>query len=696
MKPSYTFWNGNHPANNTIQGGNGTWTGASAGTGAGSWTDKDGSVNGPWAAGKNAIFMGNAGVVTVNGFADNGVATPVKISGMQFANNDGKSYRVTGDDLYATQDKTTIRVGDGTNQGSAISADLDTAINDVNVDGGTSLVKTDAGTLRVLKDQKYHGATDIQGGVLEVDASIGSSPVTVGSNAALAGTGSVGNVTANAGSIVSPGSSANSYGSLTVNGVLAMGKGSTLLVSVNDKGASKLNVNGKADLTGGQVDAVFKGGTSLKYGQRYTLVSTTGGVNGKYDSLVTNMENNYAFLAPTLGYTINDVDLYMGRNDKSFISAAGSRNEREVGRVLDGLPSDSAVIQAAQQIMKGEEKRGLNAFSGEIHASARTALIQDSFYVRQAAFDRLATADCDVTSAGSSIKTADPATGRRTDGQCNSDRPVLWGEAYGSIGNNSGNGNAASMHHSTTGFIMGADAPVFAKWRVGGMISYGRSMFSSSGRSSSGNSNNITVGSYAGTHWGDFHLRLGIAYTWNMMNLHHRIMYTGYNSHSNSNYRGGTAQSFAEVGYRFHKGSALFEPFANVAYVNLDTDKFSEDGPVGVRGKNTDTGVTFSTFGWRMSTTLKATKRMTLKPFATVAYRHAFGLLTPTVHQLFAHTNSGTMDIGGVPLSKDAAVVDAGFSMNVTDSMDLSLSYVGQYGNQSVDSGGRVSLKMSF
>ncbi|MBY4640987.1 autotransporter-associated beta strand repeat-containing protein, partial [Gluconacetobacter entanii] len=37
-----------------------------------------------------------------------------------------------------------------------------------NVAGGTSLVKTDAGTLVVSKDQTYRGATDIEGGTLQL------------------------------------------------------------------------------------------------------------------------------------------------------------------------------------------------------------------------------------------------------------------------------------------------------------------------------------------------------------------------------------------------------------------------------------------------------------------------------------------------------------------------------------------------
>ncbi|WP_143216485.1 autotransporter-associated beta strand repeat-containing protein, partial [Acetobacter orientalis] len=97
-----------------------------------------------------------------------GAFSPVKVSGMQFANNDGQTYVVTGDDLYVTTATTTIRVGDGSSSGASITATLDTVLNDSTVAGGTALVKSDAGTLIITKDQTYTGATTLSGGTLQL------------------------------------------------------------------------------------------------------------------------------------------------------------------------------------------------------------------------------------------------------------------------------------------------------------------------------------------------------------------------------------------------------------------------------------------------------------------------------------------------------------------------------------------------
>ncbi|MFT8564349.1 MAG: autotransporter domain-containing protein, partial [Acetobacter orientalis] len=85
-----------------------------------------------------------------------------------------------------------------------------------------------------------------------------------------------------------------------------------------------------------------------------------------------------------------------------------------------------------------------------------------------------------------------------------------------------------------------------------------------------------------------------------------------------------------------------------------------------------------------------------LVPHFSLAYRHAFGLTTPTLHETFIGTNSGVMDIAGVPLSQDSAVVNAGLTAKLTDRIDIGVSYIGQYGVQSLNSGARGNLVLKF
>ncbi|WP_180539267.1 autotransporter domain-containing protein [Acetobacter okinawensis] len=776
---SLTFWDGgktSNRSNSTVDGGSGTWNTDPKGL---NWTDKTGTTNGAWANNNFVVYAGNAGTVTVQDTL-NGQQSNVITSGMQFANNDGKIYTITGDNLYAANSTTTVRVGDGTTAGASITAILDTVLNDKSVSGGTTLVKSDMGTLIITKDQTYTGGTTIAGGVLqlgnggttgalaagtaiqnngrlainhsgtftlaqniagtggleqngagttvlsgtntytgdttvtqgtlEVDGSIASSrTTTVQNGGVLSGTGTVGNTVITQGGTLAP---QGVQGNMTVQGTLQADSNSTLALSGGSQLSGKtmtlqgvqyqqlqsgtVTVTDSAALSGNVVLNVAPS-TRFKLNDYYTLLTTGSGFTQKSYALQTNLTSLYTFISPSLFYNGNDLDVLLARNAVRFVSVANSRNEHEAAQALDHMPADNAMVQAAELLTPEEARRGMNALSGEVHASARTALIQDSLFVRQAAMDRLDTAECGNGHVDATLHTASLKTGRKDEG-CLAGQAVLWGQAYGSLGHNGGDGNAASMHHSTTGFIMGVDAPFMdGAWRIGALLSYGRSMFDiNSGRGSSGHGNNVSIGGYAGTHWGAFNLKLGAAYTWNMLSMQRNVAFPGYADRLSSNYLAGTAQGFGEVGYRLHTRYGLAEPFANVAYVNLHTNGYHEHGgAAALQGRSMDTGVTFSTFGIKASSTLHAGK-MLLIPHASLAYRHAFGLSTPTAHTLFAAGGSGSMDIAGVPLSVDSAVIDAGLTARLSERIKIGLSYLGQYGNQSVESGVKASVLLKF
>ena len=773
---SLTFWDGGNTAsrnNQTVDGGNGIWTTQNDANDL-NWTNETGSVNGAWVNGQFVVYAGNAGTVTVQDTNSN-----VAVSGMQFANNDGKIYRITGDDIYATSTSTTIRVGDGTTAGASITAVLDTVLNDQQVTNGTSLVKTDLGNLIITKDQTYRGDTTINAGVLqlgdggtagslaagtaihnnsvlainhsgtftlaqsidgqggltqngagitllsanntytgdttisqgtlEVDGSIASSTVTINNGGTLSGTGSVGNTVIEQGGTLTAKDVQNV---VSVQGDLQTNQNSTLALDGTDQLTGKtmllqgtqyqqlqsntVNVLKSADLSGTVVLNVTPA-MSLKMNEYYTIMTTGSGFTQKTYSLQTNLSSPYTFITPSLFYNGNDLDVLMARNNLTFASVTNTRNERETAQMLDRMPQDNTIIGAMAHLNAAQARQGMNALSGEVHASARTALVQDSLFVRQAAMDRLETADCNHAYMDDTLHTASLKTGRRDQG-CLNEQAVLWGQAYGSLGHNGGDGNAATLHHSTTGFIMGLDTPAMDNtWRIGGMLSYGRTMFDAgSGRGSSGHANTVSIGGYAGTHWGALTLKLGATYTWNMLSIQRNVAFPGYADRLSSSYLGGTAQGFGELGYRLHLGRMLAEPFANVAYVNLHTNGYHEQGgAAALHGYGTDTGLTFSTFGVKASSTIHA-GRLLLVPHGSLAYRHAFGLATPTTHMRFATGGSGSMDIAGTPLSVDAAVLDAGLTARLTDRIKIGLSYIGQYGAHSVESGVKASMTFKF
>ncbi|MCT6845269.1 autotransporter domain-containing protein, partial [Bombella apis] len=626
--------------------------------------------------------------------------------------HDGQNLTVTSNNASAGS---LAGNGNGTLDGTLILTKAsDTYAGSLSGNGGLTI---DGGTEILTGDSTYSGPTMIQNqATLEVDGRNGSSPVSVGNGATLRGTGTVGSTQAVSGATVAPGAiGSDALSTLHVSGNLTMAKGSVLRIrgtsdttgrtidtakgnGFHELTSDRLAVTGTAYLQGGTLDLQLKNaGAGLTYGQAYRVLTASGGVNGQFDEkLSSNLAPQYAYLDPAFAYSADAVDIVLRRNASSFSTVGETRNQITTGQGLDHLAPSSALSQAMTGLTRDQARRALDNLSGELHASIRTALIQDSFYIRNAVMDRLANSDCDYGHNGQSLY--DLKTHKKN-GACYSDHAVLWGQAYGALGHNSGDGNAALMHHNTAGFIMGADAPINrSNWRVGGLLSYGHSQFNiQRGRSSSGNSNNITVGAYAGTHWGRLNLRLGAAYSWNVINTRRHVAVGDYGGRLSSGYLGGTAQTFAELGYKMRTGRGVFEPFMNVAYVNMQTNSYHEHGnEAALRSRGTDTGVTFSTFGFCAATTLNI-GRTIFMPHLTAAYRHGFGRLGSRQHEAFA-TTGGTsdMDVAGVLLSSNAAVVNAGMTARLTDRIDLDLSYIGQYGNQSTESGATGTFKMKF
>ncbi len=157
---TFSFWDGDAGPkdNNAINGGNGTWERGSPLSN--NWADASGAVNAPYSDRSFAVFQAKPGQVTV----DDGNGD-INVAGMQFASN---GYVIQGDTVHligSTDDpaRSIIRVGDGTTAGAGYKA----IINSV-LDGDSTLVKTDAGTLVLGGANTYTGGTTIDGGTLQL------------------------------------------------------------------------------------------------------------------------------------------------------------------------------------------------------------------------------------------------------------------------------------------------------------------------------------------------------------------------------------------------------------------------------------------------------------------------------------------------------------------------------------------------
>ncbi|MXV43590.1 autotransporter domain-containing protein, partial [Saccharibacter sp. 17.LH.SD] len=678
-------------------------------------------------SGKGSLIQNGKGTTILTGTNSYTGATTVNNGTLQLGSNNGS----TGDigqsrGVYLNGNDSNLTV----NRSNALTLAQEIA-------GTGSFTQLGTGTTTFTGDNSYTGATNIEHGTLSVNGnqSLATGQTTVYNGATLSGNGTLGGaVTVQNGGIISAGNG-ESNGKLTIAGTnnpqgtnLVVQSGGIVNANLGaaaqsgDRVApagytyhegSVIYVTGKASFGSGSViNLATNTGVSLRYNLPYRVVQTTGGIEG--DLSKVEAKQNYIFLKPQItsenttgfGPTLspnnqadgNALDVVLRRNGVSYSSVGETRNEVNTGLALDTVGDTSNVAQAMAQIQdRGQARQALNSLSGEVHASVRTALIEDSYYTRQAVFDRLMTAECDGIADGARTRVRDSRTGQWVDARCVTDRTEWWGQAFGGQGHNdSTSGGTAGLNHSTAGFLMGADRMIVDNWRVGGFAGYTHSMMNVGSRSSSGNSDNVTFGAYAGKHWGAIHLRTGLSYTWNSINTTRHVGFVGYSDRLHDHQIGGTGQLFAELGYRFRVGEwTRIEPFVGMTYVNLHTNGYREHGgDAALRGRGTDNSVGFSTFGVRMATRLRVGDTI-VSPYGMVAYRRAFGNTSPSVHQSFV-SGSNDMDINGAPLAHDTALFDAGVQAKLTDMIDLRLSYTGQYAGHAYDNGGRASIRMRF
>ena len=518
------------------------------------------------------------------------------------------------------------------------------------------IVKSGAWTL--TGDQAYADGIRIEGGSLTADGAIGGTLETE-EGSVLDGNGTFGSGII--GGTIAPG---HSIGKITFTGNYQQLAGSTYAVEVDAAGKSDLiDVTGTADLDGTVVVEAAKDG-HYALGTRYTILSAAGGITGGY----TGVSGGLPFIDFALAGDANNVYLDATRNAVAFSAVAKTANQKSVANAAEALGAGNAVYGAVVGVTSNDAAlAAFNSLSGEIHASSKTAMLEDSRFVRDAVTDRARTA---------------PASGG------------VWGQAFGSDGSFDGDGNASNLDRSIGGVFVGADTKVGEATKVGVAAGYSQASLDDD-RASSSDRDDYHVALYGGTRWGALGVRFGAAYTWHDLETTRLLALPGLANALDSNTDARTGQVFGEIGYGISTGATTFEPFAGIAYVNLDTDRFTEHGSAGALTSNGGSEeLPTTTLGLRASTKFNVDNGTILTARGTLGWRHALDDVTPTETLAFAGGSAFT--IAGVPVAEDSLILGAGFDLNFTQDLSVGLSYDGQIGDGVEDHGVKGNLSWKF
>ncbi|HEV2156910.1 autotransporter outer membrane beta-barrel domain-containing protein [Bradyrhizobium sp.] len=690
---SLTVGHGGSGTLNILNGGAVSNTSATVGNGSGAqgtvvvdgagstWTNSSGLTVGN--IGSGALTISNGGMVSVGGAAV--IAAQAGSAGALNIGSVVGSAAAGAGTLNATNVQ--FGLGDGAVNFNHTDANYTFGL----AIAGFGTINQIAGNTNLTADSSaFTGATNVTGGRLAVNGSLANSLVTVSGGGMLGGNGTVGGIVANAGGTIGPG---NSIGTLNVNGNIAQAAGSTYQVELTSTGlADRINATGTATIANGAVLNIVKlDAAPYVLGTHYTVLQANGGVSGTYT--LTGDTALSAFIGLVERYDPTHVYLDVAQT-KSFAAAGLTPNQRATGAGTDSLGSGNPIYDAVLMLpTDAVARRSFDQLSGEVHASAKAGMIEDSRFVRDAALDRLRDAFDAVGAVRSPVMTY--VDGKPVAASATSDRFAVWGRGFGAWGQSNGNGNAATIKRDIGGFFMGADGVVGDTWRVGMLGGYSRSTFNVGDRSSSGSSDNYHVGLYGGTQWGDLAFRSGAAYTWHDISTSRSVAFPGFGDSLKGNYNAGTAQAFGEFGYAITMRAARFEPFANLAYVSLSTDGFTEKGgAAALASGSSTTDAAFTTLGLRASTRFDL-YGATVTAKSMLGWRHAFGDTTPLSQIRFAG-GGDTFSIGGVPIARNAAAIEAGLDYAITPAAMLGVSYGGQFGSGLTDQSLRANFNVRF
>lgn len=221
------------------------------------------------------------------------------------------------------------------------------------------LTKRGGGVLILTGSNSYSGPTRVEQGLLTVNGALTRSALTAASGGTVGGTGTLASLSVQSGGIVSPGN-AGAIGTLSVTGTATLAAGSQYVVDFGASGTSDLLIARTAVLGGGTI-TLRPLNQVPRFGDSYTVLSTSGGVSGTFGSATALT----AILYPQLSYSGTSVTARIAAN--SYASLAATPVQLAYGRLLDG---NRGAYSALSGIYGGLDLQSVATIQGTLQSLA--------------------------------------------------------------------------------------------------------------------------------------------------------------------------------------------------------------------------------------------------------------------------------------------------------------------------------------
>ncbi|WP_456022125.1 autotransporter outer membrane beta-barrel domain-containing protein [Pseudomonas protegens] len=561
-------------------------------------------------------------------------------------------------------------------------------------DGGgqaLNLAKEGEGTWAFTGDGSgLTGTVSVNQGELIVDGDLSNSTFIINSGGGITGNGKLGNTT------VKANGSIDSNGVRTLNGGLTFDAGSFYTVKVDGLGNADRIDASSIQINGGNVNVVAGAG-DYSPETFYTILSSEGGVQGRFNDVASNL----VFLSPNLSYTENTVGLTLQRNDVSFESMGRNKSAVSVASTISEVTTPELYkhLVTADASMAGS---ALEQLAGSVNSTVTRAVTASTHQVSSAmlgAMNQLGSFDNSLQSSilqeNGPLLVSSGMSGRGAASSGLDAKGRVWFQILGSHGHFDGDKGSADLEQNTAGGLMGADWAMNPEWRLGVVGGYSR-MDLDAGSQLSGVINSYHIGAYAMHQHGPVVARFGIAYSGHDGDSKRKVNFNGFTDAPKADYNADSYQAFTELAYQFSRNKFLAEPYVNVGYQSYNRDSFKEKGGAAaleVSSEHQKNATT--TVGGRFAYLGKLNNGMSVTPRVNVGMLHTFGELDVSTQQEFVSGGNSFTTYGGA-MDRNSLALEGGVDVGISRDQSVGLSYNGVLGDNTKNQGVVAQWRMNF
>jgi len=473
---------------------------------------------------------------------------------------------------------------------------------------------------------------------------------------------------------------------------IGVADGATATGSISDTGNGRLMVSGSATIAASSTVALTKlNSYAFAQGQRFVVVQAAGtgtnynagnlvytatGFNGTVTGTSVVDGSNLDLLltlsgggSPTPSNPTPSAPVTFATTPNSVSSLSGLFNYGGTNANLLNLFNASAALGSTAAANRAGAQLSPSANAANA-AQAATAPTQDVINVTAAHVDGLRVAQAQGDSGVS--------TGERVA------NPVVWGQAFGGVANQSQRDDVAGYHAAYNGLLLGADTLVNDRLRVGGLFSYANTSVDDSG-DNTGSSTHLTsygLMGYAGYTADAWYLDVSAGAVQHKYNTARAIDFTGFAGDATGQHNGMQYVASVQGGYPIKLAAfmpdTILTPMAGLTYSTLRQDGYTESGGNGAALNVDGTHSTSlkSDLGAKLERSF-ATGYGDVVPSVQLGWRHEYqNTRLQSVANYAADTTGVTSftTLGPTPVA-NTGVLAIGVTLKRTENLILSLRY---------------------